>query len=118
MCCCFVKQKRAYLMRISVGSSDVCSSDLVVDGVHYRSGCDTRHGAYPYCDVLDIPSYSVAKSAVAALALMWMERLHPGVKDLPVGPFSHASGCMADKWKDTRFVDLLDMATGQYESPA
>src|SRR3546814_19805310 len=49
---------------------------------------------------------------------MWMERLHPGVKDLPVGPFSHASGCMADKWKDTRFVDLLDMATGQYESPA
>src|SRR3546814_11504798 len=49
---------------------------------------------------------------------MWMERLHPGVKDLPVGPFSHASGCMADKWKDTRFVDLLDMATGQFESPA
>src|SRR3546814_13073922 len=83
---------------------------VVVDGVHYRSGCDTRHGAYPSCDVLDIPSYSAAKSAVAALALLWMERLHPGVKDLPVGQFSHARGCMADTWKDTRFVAQPDLS--------
>ncbi|MGY1426158.1 serine hydrolase [Lysobacter sp. A289] len=91
---------------------------VVVDGVHYRSGCDTRHGAYPYCDALDIPSYSVAKSAVAGLALMRMERLHPGVKDMPVGPFTHASGCLADKWAGVSFQHLLDMATGQYDSPA
>src|SRR3546814_10493170 len=29
MCCCFVKQKTAYEMRISDWSSDVCSSDLI-----------------------------------------------------------------------------------------
>lgn len=91
---------------------------VVVGGVHYRSGCATRHGAYPYCEVLDIPSYSVAKSAVAGLALMRMERLHPGVKDLPVGPFAHASGCLADKWTGVSFRHLLDMATGQYDNPA
>src|SRR3546814_17165338 len=32
----FVKQKTAYEMRISDWSSDVCSSDLVVDGVGLR----------------------------------------------------------------------------------
>ena len=35
-------------------------------GIHYVSDCPTRHGDYPYCDVLDVPSYSLAKSAVAA----------------------------------------------------
>ena len=91
---------------------------VVVNGIHYRSGCDTRHGAYPYCDVMDIPSYSVAKSAVAGIALMRMERLHPGVSDLPVSGFARASGCRTEKWDGVSFRHLLDMATGQYDSPA
>jgi hypothetical protein len=91
---------------------------VVVDGIHYRSGCDTRHGAYPYCDVMDIPSYSVAKSAVAGIALMRMERLHPGVADLPVNGFARAGGCRTEKWDGVSFRHLLDMATGQYDSPA
>src|SRR5690606_3002390 len=52
---------------------------LVVGGIHYRGDCATRHGAYPYCDALVVPSFSVAKSAVAGLALMRMERLYPGL---------------------------------------
>src|SRR3546814_1828997 len=34
--CCFVKQKTAYEMRISDWSSDVCSSDLHVDGAEQQ----------------------------------------------------------------------------------
>src|SRR3546814_5919784 len=33
-CFCFFKQKTAYEMRISDWSSDVCSSDLMVQGYH------------------------------------------------------------------------------------
>lgn len=90
---------------------------LVFEGIHYRSACDTRHGAYPYCDDMDIPSYSLAKSAVAGLALMRMERLHPGVADLPVSGFARASGCMGARWEGVRFRHLLDMSTGLYDSP-
>ncbi|MBJ6981871.1 serine hydrolase [Luteimonas sp. MC1572] len=91
---------------------------VVVGGTHYRSGCNTRHGTYPYCDAMAIPSYSVAKSAVAGIALMRMERLHPGVADLPVRDVARASGCRAEKWEGVRFHHLLDMATGQYDAPA
>ena len=91
---------------------------VVANGVHYRSGCATRHGEHPFCEVMDLPSYSVAKSVVAGLALMRMERLHPGVKDLAVADFAPASGCRTEKWRDVRFLHLLDMATGQYDSPA
>ena len=91
---------------------------LVFEGIHYRSACDTRHGAYPYCDEMDIPSYSLAKSAVAGLALMRMERLHPGVAELPAGGFARASGCRDARWEGVRFRHLLDMSTGLYDSPA
>src|SRR5690606_27962883 len=47
-----------------------------------------------------------------------MERLHPGVADLPVGGFARASGCMDARWEGVRFRHLLDMATGLYDSPA
>lgn len=91
---------------------------VVFDGIHYRGDCGTRHGAYPYCEAMDIPSYSLAKSVVAGVALMRMERLHPGVADLPVTGFARASGCMGERWEGVRFRHLLDMATGQYDSPA
>ena len=50
---------------------------LVVDGVRYASACATRHGDYPYCEVLDLPSYSTAKSVVGAVGLMRLEKLYP-----------------------------------------
>lgn len=91
---------------------------VVVNGIHYRGDCDTRHGAYPYCDALLLPSYSVAKSAVAGLALMRLERLHPGIAAQPVAAHARASGCLDRRWQGVTFLDLLDMATGQYDSPA
>lgn len=91
---------------------------VIVDGVHYRGDCDTRHGAHPFCDGLDIPSYSIAKSVVAGLALMRMQRLYPGIADEPVGRHARASGCMTEKWEGVALRHLLDMSTGQYDVPA
>lgn len=57
--------------------------------------------------MLDIPSYSVAKSVVAGLALMRMERLHPGTRDLPVDGFAPASDCRGDVFDDLLGTDVL-----------
>lgn len=91
---------------------------LVVDGVNYVSPCPTRRGDYPYCDVLPFPSYSTAKSAEAALALMAMEQSHPGTQKLTVASHAPVPGCRAPGWNDVTFRDLLDMTTGHYDSTA
>ncbi len=91
---------------------------VLIDGVHYVSPCPTRHGDYPYCDVLDVPSFSVAKSAVAAIALMRMEQLYPGTAAKAVSSVVPATGCRSDAWRDIDLANLLDMDTGHYDSSA
>lgn len=90
---------------------------VVVDDVHYRGDCATRHGTYPDCDALLLPSFSIAKSVVAGIALMRMEQIHPGLAQAPVSAWIPASGCRHEDWADVRFIDLLDMASGHYNSP-
>lgn len=90
---------------------------FVFDGIHYSSGCATRHGEYPWCEALLVPSYSLAKSVVAGLAAMRLEQLYPGILDEPVSRHIPASGCRGEKWRGRTLRHLLDMTTGQYESP-
>jgi hypothetical protein len=85
---------------------------VAYNGVHYTGGCDTRYGTYPYCDVLDLPSYSVAKSTYGAYGLMALEQLYSGVKNLSV--YSQVSTCPSSRWNDVKLENLLDMATGNY----
>lgn len=85
---------------------------VVVDGVHYVAGCETRFGAYPYCDVMALPSYSLAKTLAGGLALMRLEVLYPGAKDALIADYVPA--CRR-RWDDVTFEDALDMATGRYE---
>ena len=89
---------------------------LVVDGIHYASDCRTRAGLYPYCDVLDVPSYSLAKTVVAAVALMRMEKLYPGTQALSVSEQAGAAGCQAAGWHGVSLLNLLDMASGRFDS--
>lgn len=91
---------------------------LVVDGINYVSACPTRHGDYPYCGVLPFPSYSTAKTAEAALALMAMEQRHPGTVNLKVNEFAPVPGCNANGWDGVTFRNLLDMTTGHYDTTA
>ena len=95
-----------------VKPEDMTVYGMLVDGVHYRSSCATRHGPYPYCDSLPLPSYSTAKSIFAGLALMRMEKRHPGIADRSVS--SLVPECNAEQWGDVSLEDALDMATGSY----
>jgi hypothetical protein len=88
---------------------------MVVQGVHYVSGCATRNGEYPYCEVLDLPSYSTAKSAFAAVALMRLQALDRRAASQQVR--SWVPACADPGWDAVTFADALDMATGHYDSP-
>lgn len=90
---------------------------LVVNGVQYASPCRTRHGDNPYCDVLDLPSYSTAKSIVGGVGLMRLEALHPGSRMALIG--DHVPACVKrSDWANVTLADTLDMATGVYGSTA
>ncbi|GAM72494.1 periplasmic protein [Vibrio sp. JCM 19236] len=61
-------------------STHLTSFGVSYNGVHYAGGCETRSGTYPYCDVMSLPSYSVAKSTHGAYGLMLLEQMSQGVK--------------------------------------
>lgn len=89
----------------------------VLDGVHYRSACVTRHGDYPACEVIDLPSYSTAKSIVGGVGLMRLEKLYPGSAVAEVAGLIPA--CAAGRrWAGVTLAQALDMTTGHYGSAA
>ncbi len=87
---------------------------VLLEGVHYVSGCQTRTGTYPHCGQMLMPSYSFAKSIVASFALMRLEKLYPGVGQLKVADY--VPECQGEAWQDVRFIDALNMATGNHNS--
>jgi hypothetical protein len=88
---------------------------LVVQGVHYRSDCGTRFGPYPFCDVLDLPSYSLAKSLVASITVMRLATRYPELPAARIADFVPECAGRTG-WQDVTFADALDMATGHFES--
>jgi hypothetical protein len=95
--------------------AQVSTYGFVIDGIHYSGGCDTRYGPYPYCEVLDLPSYSLAKTVFAGTALAWMEANYPGSGDLLVTDY--VPECRTDgRWEGVTLEHLVDMVTGNYNS--
>lgn len=93
---------------------DMSVYGFVVDGVHYRSGCETRLGqTYPFCDEMLLPSYSTAKSIFAGLALMRLEQLFPGSAEEPIAAL--VPQCDAEGWQGITIEHALDMTTGHYD---
>lgn len=87
---------------------------FVIDGTHYVGGCNTRWGTHPYCDSLTVPSYSTAKSVFAGVALMRLEKKHPGFANHVVAP--HVPACAANgNWNDVTYGNVIDMGTGNYK---
>jgi hypothetical protein len=95
-----------------VKAEDMTVYGFIVDGVHYRGGCQTRHGPYPFCDELALPSYSTAKSIFAGVALMRMQKRHPEIAAQSVA--SLIPECPPEQWSDVSLENALDMATGNY----
>jgi len=88
---------------------------LMIDDTLYAGDCLTRFGSDPYCTVLPLPSYSLAKSVVAGLALMRLEQLYPGARDALISRYVPA--CDDARWTGVTFEHALDMATGLYSDP-
>ena len=99
-----------------VAPADMTAYGFVIDGVHYTGGCQTRHGSHPFCDVLDLPSYSLAKSIFASLALMRLEQRFPGIVQERIADYVPECAT-AGGWHDVTFLNALDMTTGHYRSP-
>lgn len=88
---------------------------VAYNGVHYVGTCQTRYGTYPFCEVLDVPSYSTAKSVFGSYGLMRLEQKYAGTqRTLKIS--SWVSECSGSQWSAPTFEQTLDMATGNYTS--
>jgi hypothetical protein len=100
-----------------ISPADMTAFGFVIDGKHYVGGCETRYGAYPFCDVLDLPSYSLAKTLVASFATLRMEKLYPGTLQQKIT--AHVPECSdRARWGEVTFEHALSMSTGNYTDPA
>jgi hypothetical protein len=94
--------------------ADITTYGLLINGVHYVGKCQTRYGAYAFCDNMRLPSYSTAKSSFAGLAMMWLEQQYGSavygrlIRDY-VPEYVHGGD-----WTNVTFNNAADMATGNY----
>ena len=100
------------------GAEDVSVYGFVFNGAHYRSNCPTRYGPYPFCDVLDLPSYSLAKSVFAGLGYLLLTQQWPEFADMPVTGLIPECLLEDGRWQDVTTTHLLNMTTGLYQSSA
>ena len=107
----------AILTRSFRSPADITTLGVVIDGVNYAGDCPTRYGRYAFCDEMRLPSYSLAKSSFAGLALMWLgQRYGRGVYDQLIRDFVPETALGGD-WSRVTFANASDMATGNYLSP-
>src|SRR5580700_5817399 len=95
---------------------DVTTYGLFINGVHYVGNCQTRYGMYAFCDNMRFASYSVAKSAFAGLALMWLgQQYGSSVYGELIRNYvpQYVDG---GDWTNVTFANTSDMATGNYVS--
>jgi hypothetical protein len=95
-----------------VPTEDVSASGLVVDGVVYLRGCNTRYGPYPYCREMRHGVFSVTKSLAGAIALLRLaQKYGDDVFDAKIKDYVPVAATH-DGWNDVTFADALGMATG------
>jgi hypothetical protein len=96
--------------------ADITTYGLFLNGINYVGACRTRSGEYAFCDEMRLPSYSLAKSAFAGLALMWLAHEYgSAVSSQLIRDFvpEYVDG---GDWTSVTFDHASDMATGNYIS--
>ena len=96
-----------------INPANMTAFGVFAGGIHWVGECMTRYGAYPFCDVLALPSYSLAKSMVGGLGLMRLELLYPGSSEEFIS--SNVRWCGGSKWTDVTLSQALNMTTGNYD---
>jgi hypothetical protein len=90
---------------------------VVIDGIQYLGGCQTRYGTYPYCEYMRAPSYSTAKSSFASLALMRLNKKYQeSVSDSLIKDYLPEAANSQGAWAMVTFDHALDMSTGNYQT--
>ena len=90
---------------------------LVVNGVNYIGGCQTRYGIYPYCESMRAPSYSTAKSSFVSMAMMRLaQKYDPNLPNFLIKDYVPEASSSPGDWSSVTFNNTLDMATGNYRS--
>jgi hypothetical protein len=90
---------------------------LVVNGVNYLGGCQTRYGIYPYCESMRATSYSTAKSAFVSVALMRLaQKYDPQIEGFLIKDYVSEYAASSGDWEGVTFNHTLDMSTGNYVS--
>lgn len=93
---------------------DITTYGVAINGVNYTAGCRTRFGEYAFCDDMRLPSYSIAKSLFAGVALMRLGQLYgTGVYNVLIKTFIPEK-FISGNWDATTFNHASDMATGNY----
>ena len=91
---------------------EVSASGLVVDGVLYLRGCETRWGPYPDCRQMRHGVFSVTKSLGAAVALLRLAQTYGDqVFELKIKDYVTVTAAH-EGWARVTFADALNMATG------
>ena len=99
-----------------MGREHLTAYGVAFDGVHYAGPVRTRHGDYPYPHHIRLPSYSTAKTAFAAVALMRLAQIY-GEEFAGLHLRDYLPKPPKGAWQDVTFEHLLDMATGHYWDP-
>ena len=93
----------------------ITSYGVVYGGVSYLAPCRTRFGNYAYCHQMRTPSYSVAKSAFAGVALMRLaQKYGASVLNEKIAAWVVEAATSPGDWSDVTFENALGMATGHY----
>lgn len=93
---------------------EITTYGVVINGVNYISACPTRSGEYAYCSEMRLPSYSIAKSVFAGVALMRLGQLYgSGVYNELIKNYI-PERFVRGNWNATMFNNVSDMATGNY----
>lgn len=99
-----------------ISAAHMSTYGLLFNGVNYVSGCTTRQGTYPFCEVMRLPSYSTAKSTVAGTALMRLTLTHgPDVSGQLIRTWVGEYASSIGNWTNVTINHALDMATGNYK---
>ena len=96
----------------ALSPEDVSASGMVVDGILYLRGCNTRTGPFPFCREMRHSVYSVTKSMGAAVALLRLAQKYcDEVLNLKIADYVSVTSAH-DGWKHVTLADALNMATG------
>ncbi|WP_329500399.1 hypothetical protein [Kitasatospora herbaricolor] len=86
-------------------------------GVNYVGACQTRQGAYPYCNQMVLPSYSLAKTMFAGIVMMRLTQVYgSSVPSQLIRDWVSEANTSA--WTGVTLQNTANMATGNYSSSA